>query len=160
MYNGNRGSNNEIDIGKNGPAKAIFDQSNYIKGGRAPQKNLPRNKHSQSFNYEKHLDDYPDFMKIDRRCISHDMISLMNDYDILRGINESDISIDDLQLLLSLSTHIRKKNSKFSHTNTGKIYRSIRDTGATRLVQTRSLTEQQQQQQHYDSFWRKRRSEC
>ena len=115
MYNGNRGSNNEIDIGKNGPAKAIFNQSNYIKGGRAPQKNLPRNKHSQSFNYEKHLDDYPDFMKIDRRCISHDMISLMNDYDILRGIDESDISIDDLQLLLSLSTHIRKKIQVFSY---------------------------------------------
>jgi hypothetical protein len=108
MYNGKRkGSNNEVDIGKNGPAKAIFNQPNYIKGGRSPQKNLPQNKHSQSFKYEKHLDDYPDFMKIDRRCISHDMISLMKDYDILRGIDETEISIDDLQLWLSLSTHIR-----------------------------------------------------
>ena len=59
-------------------------------------------------------------MKIDRRCISHDMISLMKDYDILRGINRKDISIDELLLLLSLSTHIRNKVSKFSHTSTGK----------------------------------------
>ena len=44
----------------------------------------------------------------------------MNDYDIVRGINMKDISIDELQLLISLSTHIRNKGAKFSHTSTGK----------------------------------------
>jgi hypothetical protein len=94
MYNNSRkGSNKKVVIGKNSPAKAIFNQPNYIKGGKAPPKNLPRNKHSQSFNFQKHFDDYPDFKKIDRRCISHDMISLMNGYDILRGINRKSFQL-------------------------------------------------------------------
>ena len=39
---------------------------------------------------------------------------------IVGEMETGDISIDELQLLLSLSTHIRNKGSKISHTSTGK----------------------------------------
>ena len=57
-----KGKGKEVDNVKKGP-KVDNKRHNYIKGGRVPPKNLPRNSISHTFNQEKEARDYPDFDK-------------------------------------------------------------------------------------------------
>jgi hypothetical protein len=110
----------EVDNGKKGP-EVDNNKPNYIKGGRVPPKNLPRNTLSQSFEQEKELSEYPDFEKFDRSSISPEMVDLMNIYNKLRDKKKGDILFEHLQLLLAMSTHMRNRDSKFSRAHNGKI---------------------------------------